>query len=168
MTNNHSKIVKNPRSSKKPKNRFGLYCKELRRVLGITITQAAEKIGVSQPYLSQLENGTEPLTSAALFKCLKGYMAFDGFTVELRLELLYEMLQTVESIELDLSTITLIHRENLLRLIAELVLNEQFPLDSFRTISWNPVNRCTETLKEAPPQQYEGFRIVSKLTLEPN
>jgi transcriptional regulator with XRE-family HTH domain len=162
MTNNNS------RSSRKPKNKFGLYCKELRRILGINITQAAEKIGVSQPYLSQLENGTELLTSAALFKCLRGYMAFDGFTVESRLELLYEMLQTVESIELDLSTITLIHRENLLRLVAELLLNEQFPLDSVRIISWNPVNRCTETLKEAPPQHYEGFRIVSRLTLEPN
>jgi transcriptional regulator with XRE-family HTH domain len=161
MTNNNS------RSSKKPKNRFGLYCKELRRILGANITQAAEKIGVSQPYLSQLENGTEPLTSAALFKCLKGYMAFGGFTVESSLELLYEMLQTVESIELDLSTITLIHRENLLRLVAELLLNEQFPLDSFRTISWIPANRSIEGLKKAPPQHYEGFRIVSKLTLEP-
>ena len=163
MTYNENNNKK--RSPKKPKNSFGLYCKELRRILGINMSQAAKQIGFAQPYLTQLENGTEPLTSAALYKCLTGYMAFDGFTPENRLELVYEMLQVVESVEIDLSLVTIIHRENLLRLIAELLLNETYPTDTIGCIPWNRVSGYVNSLKEPPPTQADYLRIVSKQKL---
>jgi len=112
--------------------------------------QAAERIGVSQPYLTQLENGTEPLKSATLHKCLNGYVSFGTLTVERQLELLYEMLQTMESIEIDLTQVTLIRRENLLRLIAALVLNKKHPLGDFGGVSWLVANESIDRLRKAP------------------
>ena len=155
------------RSPKKIKNKFGLYCQELRRLLKINISQAAQIIGFSQPYLTQLENGTEPLTSIALLKCLKGYTGIENIAVESKLEILYEMLQMVETIEIDLSQVKIINRENLLRLIAELLLNEQYPPDAWGSIPWNIVSSYVRGLQAVPPIQYDSFRIVSKLVIEP-
>ncbi|MCL2765892.1 MAG: helix-turn-helix transcriptional regulator [Treponema sp.] len=167
MAYNEQSLEKKTRSSKKPKNKFGLYCKELRRLLNINITQAAEAIGVSQPYLTQLENGTEPLTTNTLLKCLKGYASLGNISVETKLELLYEMLELMETIEIDLSQVTIIHRENLLRLIAELLLNEQYPSDAWGSLPWNIVSGYVRGLQAIPPVLYDSYRIVSKLVIEP-
>ena len=138
--------------------------------MGITMTQAAERIGVSQPYLTQLENGTEPLKSAALYKCLDGYASFGTLTIERQLELLYEMLEAVESIDIDLSRITVIHRENLLRLMAVLLLNETYISTDFGGIPWNVVSEHVVSLKKAPPKQakwyFNQLRIVPKHVIE--
>ena len=112
--------------------------------------QAAERIGVSQPYLTQLENGTEPLKSATLHKCLNGYVSFGTLTVKRQLELLYEMLQAMESVEIDLTQVTIVRKENLLRLIAALVLNKKHPLGDFGSVSWLVANESIDRLRKAP------------------
>jgi len=160
MAYKEQKTTKIERISKRPKNSFGLYCKGLRKILGINITQAADLIGVSQPYLTQLENGTVPLTSVALYKCMKGYLGFKNLTIEAKLEIVYEMLQNVETIEIELSQVTIIHRENLFRLIAELLLNEEYPPETMGCISWNRVSGCINSLKEPPPKQEDWVSNV--------
>jgi len=167
MTYKKQNSSKNARSPKKPKIKFGLYCKGLRRKLGITISEAADSIGVSQPYLTQLENGTEPLTSVALFKCLNGYAGYGKISTAEKLSLLYEMLEIVETIEIDLSKVTIIHRENLLRLIAELMLNTQYPQRNLQSTHWNIVSGYVRALQKAPPVLYDCLRIIPKNTVEP-
>jgi len=173
MTYNKSIPTEKARSPRKPKNRFGRYCQELRRLLGITMTQAAERIGVSQPYLTQLENGTEPLKSAALYKCLDGYASFGTLTIERQLELLYEMLQVVEFVELDLSKVTIVRRENLLRLVAVLLLNKTYPVVGFGHIPWSITNGHVDSLKKDPKTimafiKHELLPAVSERGIEPD
>ena len=163
--NEPTKTIKKAKKAKSPKNKFGIYCKELRRKLGINMIQAAKQIGVSQPYLTQLENGTEPLTSVALGKCLKGYMPSEEFPPDLRLELMYEMLQIIESINIDLSKITIIHSENLLRLLAELILNETYPPGDWRSLPWLRVNGCVKELEVVTHEMLAIDRIVPKKVL---
>ena len=157
---------KRQRSPKKPKNRFGRYCEALRHNLKITMTEAASLIGYSQSYLTQLENGTEKLSSNTLLKCFKGYSSANGTTIETKLELMYEMLECVETMEIDLSSITIIHRENLLRLFAELLLNETYPPGYAGCIPWNRISGYIEGMKEPPPQVNDYYRIILKKDLE--
>ena len=167
MTYNKKKLPKAPKAPRKLKNKFGLYCQGLRKLLGFNISQAAQIIGVSQPYLTQLENGTEPLTSVAFYKCLRGYLSFENLSVATKLALIYEMLQIVETIEINLSQVTIIHRENLLRFIAELLLNEEYPPGELQSVPWNKVSGYVRSLKDPPPALADCLRIVSKRIIEP-
>ena len=157
---------KRQRAPKKPKNRFGRYCKILRRKLGMTMTEAASLIGYSQSYLTQLENGTEKLTSESFLKCFKGYTSADDILIQTKLKLMYEMLECVETIEIDLSSITIIHRENLLRLFAELLLNETYPPGEVDYNPWYPVSAYITGLKNPPPKTIDILRLVSKKDIE--
>ena len=138
----------------------------MRHELKITMTEAASLIGYSQSYLTQLENGTEKLSSDTLIKCFKGYSSAEGTTIEIKLELMYEMLECVETMEINLSNITIIHRENLLRLFAELMLNETYPPEYAGCIPWNRITGYIEGMKEPPPQVNDYFRIISRKDFE--
>ena len=168
MAYNEHSLEKKTRARKKPKNKFGSYCEKLRKRLNINITKAAKAIGFSQPYLTQLENGTEPLNTIALLKCLKGYTSFGNIPVETKLELLYEMLELMETIEIDLSQVTIINRENLLRFIAIFLLNETYPPGALQSVPWNRVSSYIPNLKEAPPILHDCLRIVPRQIIEPD
>lgn len=47
----------------KDSKEFGNFLKELRNKKGLTLTELAEKLGMSQPYLSQIENGKKGIPS---------------------------------------------------------------------------------------------------------
>jgi hypothetical protein len=127
--------------------------------------QAASLIGYSQSYLTQLENGTEKLSSKSLIKCLKGYSSADGIKTETKLELLYEMLQMVETVEFDLTNITIVNRDNLLRFFAELLLNDTYPLETIGCIPWNRISGYIDGMREPPPKIDDFLRIVSQKDL---
>lgn len=88
--------------------KFGNYLKSLRKENGLTIRQLEEKSGVSNAYLSQLENGKRGLPSPEILMKIHiplgvGYdelMEKAGYiSSAVRSELLPETLQTMESFE---------------------------------------------------------------------
>jgi transcriptional regulator with XRE-family HTH domain len=51
-------------------NDFGQYLKDRRKLLRLTLVQLSEQSGVSQPYLSQIENGKVQFPSPTILKKL--------------------------------------------------------------------------------------------------
>jgi transcriptional regulator with XRE-family HTH domain len=49
---------------------FGQYLKELRKKKGLTLTELGDQIGLSNPYLSQIENGKRGIPTADLLEKL--------------------------------------------------------------------------------------------------
>lgn len=86
-------------------SQFGIHLKELRNEAGLTIRQLEEKSGVSNAYLSQLENGKRSLPSPEILKKIHeplnvsyeelmekaGYVALRNDVSEDDLKLLSEM-----------------------------------------------------------------------------
>jgi SOS regulatory protein LexA len=87
---------------------FGAYLKKLRKEKGLTIRQLEEKSGVSNAYLSQLENGKRGLPSPDILKKIHeplevGYdelMEKAGYiSAETRMDLLPETISTMDSFD---------------------------------------------------------------------
>jgi transcriptional regulator with XRE-family HTH domain len=139
---------------------FGDHCKILRSRMRLTMTAVAEKMGYKQPYLTQIENGKYPPTMDFLRNCLNVYTIMDA---EERGRFTAEVLPYMKKVELSISDITLIHRENLIRLLSMLVLNEEYPLGSIDMRIWTPAKQFIKIMKQEPqtykPNVFElGFR----------
>lgn len=87
---------------------FGAYLKELRKLQSLTIRQLEDKSGVSNAYLSQLENGKRGIPSPEILKKIHKPLDVDydqlmekaGYiTPDMRSELLPETLKTIDSYE---------------------------------------------------------------------
>ncbi|MDR1901462.1 MAG: helix-turn-helix transcriptional regulator [Treponema sp.] len=162
----------NNKSRKRPKTPFGHYCKVLRSKLGLTIKDVAARMGYTQPYITQVENGTTPLTFEFLNRCIAAYTnklnTSEKITLETRFRLCCEVISTLGKIEIDLSKTTCVHRENLDRLMTALLLNQKYPENSLDVIYWTHINTCVEVLAEDPERrQYEIDRIIPKAELGP-
>ncbi|GHT80220.1 hypothetical protein FACS1894130_11090 [Spirochaetia bacterium] len=57
----------------KPNTEFGKHCRMLRVEKGLTMQTANERIGRSQPQISQAENETTEISLDYIMACLKGY-----------------------------------------------------------------------------------------------
>ena len=149
---------------------FGQKCAEMRKRLGITQDELAKKMGYTQEYLSKLENGRKTLTIPLLknylaaFKELgqnelnKGGDTSGIFPLEEQLEFTRELFDHSGKIEIDLSNVTIIHRNSLTRMAAILTLDDFFPMDVLdnRFISWMPVNKAVDLLRDDPELNKPG------------
>ncbi|MDR3059173.1 MAG: helix-turn-helix transcriptional regulator [Prevotella sp.] len=170
MANNKTKPSKMTRSPKKPKTKFGRYCAEVRLKLGWTIADMAERMSCTQPYITAVENGTEKLTFEYLSKWVKAYIQVEPNKIQLQtlFQLLYEVISTLEKVEIDLTKTTIANRENLNRLITAFLLNQEYPqTGGYDYLYWADINGVIETLAQKPNRiQYDIDRIISKEKLE--
>lgn len=60
-------------------NKIGRYIRSLRKNKQLTLVQLAEKTGLSQPYLSQIENGKRGVPSPEILKTLSVHLDADYF-----------------------------------------------------------------------------------------
>ena len=58
-------------------NQFGQYLRKIRKEQKITLTELALETGLSQSYLSQIENGTRPIPSIEILTKLKDTLDAD-------------------------------------------------------------------------------------------
>jgi transcriptional regulator with XRE-family HTH domain len=155
---------------------FAQKCAEMRKKLGINQTEIAKIMGFSQEYLSKLENGQKPLTIPLLKKYLAAFQEIGKkipnqweenmgiFPLDDQLEFFRELFDYSDKIEINLSDISIIHRQSLTRLMAILVMDDYYPMDNFkkRRFSWLRVNNAVKALEE-DPEQYQP----NALDLEP-
>ncbi|GHV41251.1 hypothetical protein AGMMS49546_16760 [Spirochaetia bacterium] len=148
---------------------FGRYCAEVRLKLGWTIKDAAERLGCTQPYITSVENGTEKLTRDFLSRCIKLYTQGEPEVVLLQtqFQMMYEMVSTLDKVEIDLSKITIVNRENLNRLITALLLNDEYPqTGGYEYLYWRDINGVIEKIAQNPDRiQYDIDRLISKKKL---
>jgi len=145
---------------------FGQKCVEMRKRLCITQAELAEKMGYTQEYLSKLENGQKPLTIPLLKNYLAAFKKLGQkesnksgdnsgiFPLDEQLEFTRDLFDCSGKIEIDLSAISIIHRNSLTRLLAILTVDDLYPLDNYnkRIFSWLRVNEAVSILKEDPCQ----------------
>jgi len=149
---------------------FGQKCAEMRKRLGITQVELADKMGFDQGYLSKLENGHKPLNIQLIRKYLAAFQELGKKTSNQRIEdsgmfslveqfeFTREIFDHADNFEIKLSDVSIIHRNNLTRLMAILTLDEYFPeevLDS-SFISWMQANRAVNSLKTDPEEYKPG------------
>jgi transcriptional regulator with XRE-family HTH domain len=147
---------KMPRAPAKKKTRFGQCCKKLRQKQHLTLKDAARLMACSQPYITRVENGTEKLTFEFLQKCISVYTQNaqedepEEVALETKFELMYWFISTLEKVELDLSKINIVHRENLNQVITALLLDSKYPMTapSYNPLYWNHINAFLENLNK--------------------
>jgi transcriptional regulator with XRE-family HTH domain len=160
----------NKRAKKKQKTLFGRYCAELRLKLSLTTADQAKRMSYSQPYITQVENGTAPLTFEFLARFIKAFTDYEPHDVrhETQFQLAYEVISTLKTIELDLSKITIANHENLSRLMTAFFLNSAYPqTGNYGFLNWAHTNSVLDILAETPERiQYDMDRIIAKKELD--
>jgi transcriptional regulator with XRE-family HTH domain len=175
MTQKTTDPEKTPRSPAKTKTRFGQCCAKLRQQQHLTLKEVAQLMGVSQPYITRVENGTEKLTFEFLQKCIQVYThrtdenVPEEVALEVKFELTFWFVSTLEKIELDLSKISIVRRENLNQVIAALLLDSKYPMTapSYKPLYWNHINSVLDHLNEDLKERSKEIALFrSQLTDE--
>jgi hypothetical protein len=120
--------------------------------------------------LSKLENGQKPLTVQVLKKYLTAFYeigketsnhlaeSLGVFPLEDQLEFTRDLFDQTDKIEINLSGVSIAHRDNITRFAAILAVDDFFPMDILdsRFISWIPANKAIKHLEEAPQHYKPG------------
>lgn len=80
---------------------FGKQVRQERKERGMSIGFMAEKLGVSTPYLSQLETGVKPATSRILDRIIELFDLNQGDAEALTRAAAHSQQQTVSSVTID-------------------------------------------------------------------
>jgi transcriptional regulator with XRE-family HTH domain len=81
---------------------FGIMARQERKEKGITLGDMAEKLGLSSPYLSQLETGAKPLKEGFVEKVIRYFELSAEDAAAMRRAAAKSIASTVSSVTIDL------------------------------------------------------------------
>jgi transcriptional regulator with XRE-family HTH domain len=136
---------------------FGKECRKLRIDRGLNMTQVGKMLGRSQNQITQLELGVVNPSKDFIEKCIQVYEITES---KERADFIAHAFASIKKLTLDLDSVTIIPKDDLVKLLAVLVFNLEPPLPNSK--EWEAVSKGMERLNQIIGHRKYLFDVITE------